>query len=140
LGSGVWGFALGQLCAGQTQPRSITLGFRVREKFANGATSLSQLTAGGSDGSDAGPTRRRTACDHFAAPGRITTCEVAPLLTIISTLWLNGGGETLKDLAWSYKTPVPENAKIAGLIAFYNERADFIVDGERQVRPKTKFS
>ena len=35
---------------------------------------------------------------------------------------------------------LPENAKIAGLIAFYNERADLIVDGERQVRPKTKFS
>jgi len=30
----------------------------------------------------------------------------------------------------------PENVKIAGLMAFYNERADFIVDGERQARPK----
>jgi hypothetical protein len=34
----------------------------------------------------------------------------------------------------------PKNVKIAGLVAFYNERADFIVDGERQTRPKTKFS
>jgi uncharacterized protein (DUF427 family) len=42
------------------------------------------------------------------------------------------------DLAWSYKTPLPENVKIAGLV--YNERADFIVEGERQVRPMTKFS
>ena len=47
---------------------------------------------------------------------------------------------TVKDLACSYKTPLPENVKIAGLVAFYNERADFIVDGERQTRPKTKFS
>ena len=38
-------------------------------------------------------------------------------------------GETVKDLAWSYKTPLPENVKIAGLVAFYNERADLIVDG-----------
>ena len=53
---------------------------------------------------------------------------------------VDAGGETIKDLAWSYKTPLPENVKIAGLIAFYNERADFIVDGERQARPKTKFS
>jgi len=53
---------------------------------------------------------------------------------------VDAGGETIKDLAWSYKTPFPENVKIAGLVAFYNERADFIVDGERQVRPKTKFS
>jgi uncharacterized protein (DUF427 family) len=29
------------------------------------------------------------------------------------------------------KTPLPENIKIAGLVAFYNERADLIVDGER---------
>jgi uncharacterized protein (DUF427 family) len=53
---------------------------------------------------------------------------------------VDAGGKTFKDLAWSYKTPFPENAKIAGLVAFYNERADFILDGERQVRPKTKFS
>jgi hypothetical protein len=26
------------------------------------------------------------------------------------------------------------------MVAFYNERADLIVDGERQRRPKTKFS
>src|SRR5215475_6341743 len=53
---------------------------------------------------------------------------------------VHAGGQTVKDLAWSYKTPLPENAKIAGLVAFYNERADFIVDGVRQVRPRTKFS
>ena len=53
---------------------------------------------------------------------------------------VNAGGETFKDFAWSYKTPLPENVKIAGLVAFYNERADIIVDGERQARPKTKFS
>ncbi len=34
------------------------------------------------------------------------------------------------DLAWSYRTPLPESQKIAGLIAFYAERVDLIVDGE----------
>ena len=53
---------------------------------------------------------------------------------------MNAGGQTVKDLAWSYKTPFPENVKIAGLIAFYNEHADIILDGERQARPRTKFS
>jgi len=53
---------------------------------------------------------------------------------------VNASGETVKDLAWSYKTPLAENVKIAGLVAFYNERADLIVDGERQARTKTKFS
>src|SRR6202008_3200598 len=52
----------------------------------------------------------------------------------------DAGGEKIKDLAWSYKTPLPENVKIAGLVAFYNERTDIILDGERQTRPKTKFS
>ncbi|MGV9375360.1 DUF427 domain-containing protein [Nonomuraea sp. NPDC003707] len=45
-----------------------------------------------------------------------------------------------KDLAWSYRTPLPESAKVAGLIAFYNEKLDIYVDGELQERPKSKFS
>jgi uncharacterized protein (DUF427 family) len=53
---------------------------------------------------------------------------------------VDAAGETVKDLAWSYKTPFPDNVKIAGLVAFYNERADIILDGKRQTRPKTKFS
>ncbi|HSD77314.1 MAG TPA: DUF427 domain-containing protein [Solirubrobacteraceae bacterium] len=44
------------------------------------------------------------------------------------------------DLAWSYPRPLPESQKIAGLIAFYNERADIYVDGVLQERPVTKFS
>jgi uncharacterized protein (DUF427 family) len=44
------------------------------------------------------------------------------------------------DLAWSYRTPLPESQKIAGLIAFYNERVDIYVDGVLQERPTTKFS
>ncbi|RVX40058.1 uncharacterized protein (DUF427 family) [Nonomuraea polychroma] len=45
-----------------------------------------------------------------------------------------------KDLAWSYRTPLPESERVAGLIAFYNEKLDIYVDGELQERPKTKFS
>jgi uncharacterized protein (DUF427 family) len=44
------------------------------------------------------------------------------------------------DLAWSYRTPLPESEKIAGLIAFYNEKTDIYVDGVLQERPVTKFS
>jgi uncharacterized protein (DUF427 family) len=53
---------------------------------------------------------------------------------------VDAGGETVADLAWSYATPLPENVKIAGLVAFFNEKADIIVDGERQERPRTHFS
>jgi uncharacterized protein (DUF427 family) len=44
------------------------------------------------------------------------------------------------DLAWSYRTPLPESQKVAGLIAFYNEKVDIHVDGVLQDRPSTKFS
>jgi len=50
-------------------------------------------------------------------------------------------GETLQpDLAWGYPAPLPESQKIAGLVAFYNEKVDIIVDGVLQERPSTKFS
>ncbi len=45
-----------------------------------------------------------------------------------------------KDLAWSYRTPLPESEKVAGLVAFYNEKLDIYVDGELEERPKTMFS
>jgi uncharacterized protein (DUF427 family) len=45
-----------------------------------------------------------------------------------------------EDLAWSYRAPLPESQKIAGLVAFYNEKVDIYVDGVRQERPNTKFS
>jgi uncharacterized protein (DUF427 family) len=44
------------------------------------------------------------------------------------------------DIAWSYPEPLPESTRIAGMICFYNERADLIVDGVRDARPVTKFS
>jgi uncharacterized protein (DUF427 family) len=45
-----------------------------------------------------------------------------------------------EDLAWSYRTPLPESQKVAGLIAFYDEKVDVYVDGVLQDRPRTKFS
>jgi uncharacterized protein (DUF427 family) len=44
------------------------------------------------------------------------------------------------DIAWIYRTPLPESQKIAGLVCFYNERVDLYVDGELQEKPRTKFS
>ncbi|WP_117211225.1 DUF427 domain-containing protein [Allorhizocola rhizosphaerae] len=39
-----------------------------------------------------------------------------------------------EDLAWSYRTPLPESQRIAGLIAFYNEKLDIYIDGIREQR------
>jgi uncharacterized protein (DUF427 family) len=33
------------------------------------------------------------------------------------------------DLAWSYRTPLPESQRVAGLISFYTEKVDLYVDG-----------
>jgi len=55
--------------------------------------------------------------------------------------WSVRVGETLhEDLAWSYPAPLPESQKVAGLIAFYDEKLDIEVDGMLQKRPTTKFS
>jgi uncharacterized protein (DUF427 family) len=54
--------------------------------------------------------------------------------------WSIRDGEALhEDLAWSYPAPLPESQKVAGLIAFYDEKLDIEVDGALQVRPRTKF-
>ena len=37
------------------------------------------------------------------------------------------------DVAWSYRTPLPESQKIAGLISFYREKVELCVDGIGQV-------
>lgn len=44
-----------------------------------------------------------------------------------------------RDVAWIYRTPLPESQKIAGLVSFYNEQADIIVDGVLQDRPSSRF-
>ena len=44
------------------------------------------------------------------------------------------------DLAWGYRTPLPESEAIAGMICFYNEKVDMVVDGAVLDQPQTKFS
>jgi uncharacterized protein (DUF427 family) len=58
-----------------------------------------------------------------------------------ASYWSVRAGDSVhEDLAWSYPTPLPESQKVAGLIAFYNEKVELYVDGVRQERPSTKFS
>ena len=44
------------------------------------------------------------------------------------------------DLAWTYPAPLREAAEVTGRIAFFNERADVVVDGARLERPITPWS
>jgi uncharacterized protein (DUF427 family) len=50
------------------------------------------------------------------------------------------GDDRLEDVAWSYPAPIPENPRIAGLVAFFTERVDVRVDGELQPRPRSPWS
>ncbi|PNY26623.1 Uncharacterized protein TCAP_03449 [Tolypocladium capitatum] len=49
-------------------------------------------------------------------------------------------GQEMKNLVWCYRLPTHESAGIAGLLCFYNEKVDIILDGELQEKPKTPFS
>jgi len=50
------------------------------------------------------------------------------------------GDRLVEDLAWPYRTTLPESQKIAGPFAFYKEEIDLLIDGQPQQRPVTKFS
>jgi uncharacterized protein (DUF427 family) len=45
-----------------------------------------------------------------------------------------------RDVVWTYRYPLPESQRIAGLASFYNEKVDLFIDGEPQERPRTHFS
>jgi uncharacterized protein (DUF427 family) len=50
------------------------------------------------------------------------------------------GDRAVPDIAWAYEQPLHDAAQVRGLIAFFNERLDIIVDGERLARPLTPWS
>ena len=53
---------------------------------------------------------------------------------------IDTGKSVHTDIAWIYRTPLPEVQKIAGLVCFYNERVDLTIDDVRQARPHSPFS
>jgi uncharacterized protein (DUF427 family) len=58
-----------------------------------------------------------------------------------ASYWSVDTGSGLReDIVWIYRNPLPESQKIAGLVAFYDEKVDVFVDGVRQDRPQTQFS
>ena len=50
------------------------------------------------------------------------------------------GDRVVPDLAWTYHQPRHDAAQVRGLIAFFAERLDVTVDGERTDRPITPWS
>ncbi len=76
--------------------------------------------------------------EHLESSSTQTLC---PYKGVTSGYWSVRVGETVHpDLAWTYHYPLPAAAPIAGLVAFYNEKLDIMVDGVALARPQTQFS
>jgi uncharacterized protein (DUF427 family) len=89
------------------------------------------------------PTRfylNRTEVDftHLTATGTVTGCPYKGTTSGYWTARVNG--KTHPDIAWSYDFPTRQLLPIAGLVAFYNEKVDIVLDGQRLARPSTHFS
>ena len=50
------------------------------------------------------------------------------------------GTEVVENVAWVYRTPIPQVPTIENHLCFFNERVDLLVDGELQERPTTAWS
>jgi uncharacterized protein (DUF427 family) len=68
------------------------------------------------------------------------TVSVCPYKGVARWWSVRLGDRVVEDLVWSYPDPIPENPRIAGLLCFFNEKVDLIVDGERRERPVTPWS
>jgi uncharacterized protein (DUF427 family) len=44
------------------------------------------------------------------------------------------GPDVHENVVWSYESPIPDAEGIKGLMSFYNERVDIVVDGDRQTK------
>jgi uncharacterized protein (DUF427 family) len=69
-----------------------------------------------------------------------STRSMCPYKGVASWWSVRVGDRVVEDLVWSYPDPIPENPRIAGLMCFYNEKVDLVVDGEPQARPVTPWS
>ena len=71
--------------------------------------------------------------DHLTASDTQTAC---PYKGLTSQYWSMDEGDTrVDDIAWAYDYPYPAVAPIAGLVAFYNEKLDILLDGQLLERP-----
>jgi uncharacterized protein (DUF427 family) len=57
-----------------------------------------------------------------------------------ASYWSASIGGLAADIAWTYENPLHDAAQVRGLIAFFDERIDVTLDGERLTRPITPWS
>jgi uncharacterized protein (DUF427 family) len=75
--------------------------------------------------------------DALEPSGLVTRC---PYKGITQFFGVRAGGTLHADRAWSYPDPIPECPAIKGLVCFFNEHVDLVIDGERVARPFTPWS
>jgi uncharacterized protein (DUF427 family) len=76
--------------------------------------------------------------EHVVPTDTVTEC---PYKGRTSGYWsVRASGTTHADLAWCYDFPTRQLLPIAGMLAFYNEKIDHVVDAQLLERPKTHFS
>ena len=81
--------------------------------------------------------RTEIAWEHLLPSATETAC---PYKGVTSAYWsVNVGDSEHPDLAWAYDFPTRVLLPIAGLVAFYNEKVDIIVDGIPLDRARTHF-
>jgi len=68
-----------------------------------------------------------------------TTSE-CPFKGVASYWHVRVGDELHQDVVWSYLDAEQEGEPVRGLFAFFDERVDVDLDGERQDRPLTRWS
>jgi len=71
------------------------------------------------------PSELRTQC-AYKGQASYWSCELADAVA--------------RDLAWSYQHPLHEASRVRGLVAFFDERVDVVLDGSRLDRPATPWS
>jgi uncharacterized protein (DUF427 family) len=75
--------------------------------------------------------------EHLVPTATVTSC---PYKGQTSGYWsVRVGDTTHPDLAWAYDFPTRQLLPITGMIAFYDEKVDVTVDGQRLERPVTHF-
>jgi uncharacterized protein (DUF427 family) len=75
--------------------------------------------------------------DLLRSSARHTSC---PYKGTASYWSVDTGTAVHEDVVWTYRTPLPESQKIAGLACFYDEKVDVYIDDKKQERPRTHFS
>jgi uncharacterized protein (DUF427 family) len=76
--------------------------------------------------------------EHLQRSGTQTACRYKGVTT---AYWsFAAARDRHDDLAWSSDFPTRQLLPVAGLVAFYNEFVDAVVDGKPEPRPVTHFA